>query len=299
MGVALEVAGVRLGLAEKPEDAPEDGCKTQDGENDGGVEYWLIEGEKPRRILRLCNDGYGGGGGGEDKIEISKNRLTHTQSGGSTDAWVESETIQLSPLHITSFSSRALRKTDPDLNELESQSEVATMTTRVMVGDLHAFALPTPGLGISSTSSSTPLGSCAQQIGPENLEDFLTFGKIDPQREPEVRLLALNDSDLLIQIYDPKPAARGSSWVKSNHIEIWTSAYDEKYAALTEEYVERYLRLRADPNKVMQVGITLDGSVYPGIGHPVLPTAAAGILAIEPYSFTCLAISSTRTASDG
>jgi hypothetical protein len=281
-GAALKVAEVRFGLADKLEDAPEDGCKIEGGENDGGVEYWLIEGDKQRRLLSLCNEGYGGGGGGEDEIEISNNRFTHNQNGGSTDAWVESETIQLSPQRIISFSSSALRKSDPDLNVFESQTDVATMITRVTFGDLHAFALPTPGLGITEgIPLGAPLGSCAMRMGPENLADFLTFGKLDPQRKPEVRLLALSQSELLIQIYDPKPAARGASWVKSDHIEIWTSKYDEKYSGLTGEYVERYHRLGPDPNKVMQVGITLDGSVYPGIGQPVLPKVAVATVKDE------------------
>jgi hypothetical protein len=161
------------------------------------------------------------------------------------------------------------------------------MTTKVTASggreeNLHAFALPAPGLGVTEgTPLSAPLGNCAMRIGPENLDDFLTFGKLDPQRKPEVRLLALSESELLIQIYDPKPAARGASWVKSDHIEIWTSRDDGKYAAFTEEYVERYIRLRPDPDKVMQVGITLDGSVYPGIGQPVLPKVAVATVKDE------------------
>src|SRR5690348_4110678 len=63
-GVPLFVAEVHLGLADKGKDAPEDGCHTDSGDNDGGVEYWLIEGEKPRLLLSLCNDGYGAAGVG-------------------------------------------------------------------------------------------------------------------------------------------------------------------------------------------------------------------------------------------
>src|SRR6478736_5842588 len=56
-GAALSVVEVRLGLANKPDDAPPDGCRRDDGSSfDGGVEYWLLDGTAPpRQLLKLCN----------------------------------------------------------------------------------------------------------------------------------------------------------------------------------------------------------------------------------------------------
>lgn len=266
-GATLIVAEIRLGLADKSQDASPDGCRTEDGQNDGGVEYWLIEGEKPRQLLKLCNDGYGASGIGEDSVEISDNRFTHTQSGGSNDRWVDSRTVQLSPPRTISFSNSGYRATDPDSHR-ESQTDVATMTTRATASekniDLHGFGLPMPSME-KGIAVGTPLSDCAMRVGPEKLEDFLTFGKIDLQRKPELRLLVLSKSELLIQIYDPKPAPPGNSWVASDHIEIWTTRYFE----------DADLNPRPDPAKVMQIGITLDGQVYPGIGQPALPQVAS------------------------
>ena len=62
----LQVAEVLFGVKDKPDDAPDEGCKTASGEDpaNGGTEYWLLNGAKPTNVLSLCNDGYGAAGMG-------------------------------------------------------------------------------------------------------------------------------------------------------------------------------------------------------------------------------------------
>ena len=84
-GTTLMVAEVQLGIADAPD--PQTGCRGEGEANDGGQEYWLVEGnDPPRLLLELCNDGYGAGGVGEDEVTIGDNRLSHFQAGGSTIA---------------------------------------------------------------------------------------------------------------------------------------------------------------------------------------------------------------------
>ena len=73
----LGVAELHFGLADKPDDAPDEGCIAGDYETrDGGVEYWLLEGDAaPRLILQLCNDGYGAAGVGEDEVTVAQQPL--------------------------------------------------------------------------------------------------------------------------------------------------------------------------------------------------------------------------------
>src|SRR5689334_18237756 len=53
-GAALSVVEVRLGLANKPDDAPPEGCRDGNGGFNGGVEYWLLDGTAaPRQLLKL------------------------------------------------------------------------------------------------------------------------------------------------------------------------------------------------------------------------------------------------------
>jgi hypothetical protein len=100
-GKALAVVELHLALADRPAEAPEEGCFSNPGsadERDGGIEYWLIRaGDAPQRLMSLCNDGYGAAGVGEDEVTIGKNRLIHEQSGGSAWRWDATVTYSLSP----------------------------------------------------------------------------------------------------------------------------------------------------------------------------------------------------------
>ena len=95
-GAALAVAEIHLGLADAPD--PQNGCHTGGDADDGGQEYGLTEGRAaPRLLLKLCNDGYGAAGVGEDEVTIDDNRLSHFQAGGSNDRWEVTDTVRLSP----------------------------------------------------------------------------------------------------------------------------------------------------------------------------------------------------------
>ena len=112
-GVELAVAEVHLGVADRAD--PNDACHDNDGNEDGGQEYWLVEGSAaPRLLLKLCNDGYGAAGVGVDEITIGDNRFTHFQAGGSNDRWEATETIQLAPQKSLYIASCSYRGTDPD-----------------------------------------------------------------------------------------------------------------------------------------------------------------------------------------
>jgi len=104
--VKLTVVDASFGVADKPAEAPEDGCigdpEAADApDRDGGRELWLITGTgAPKRILALCNDGYGSAGMGEDMIEVTPNMITWDQSGGSAWRWVSTKQIRLAPLAV-------------------------------------------------------------------------------------------------------------------------------------------------------------------------------------------------------
>jgi hypothetical protein len=105
-GAPLSVVEVRFALADKPEDAPDEGCINDSGtdnepDHDGGHEFWLLSGKAaPKRLLALCNDGYGSAGVGEDDIEIGPNTITYNQVGGSAWRWTVTQKIRLSPLQV-------------------------------------------------------------------------------------------------------------------------------------------------------------------------------------------------------
>ena len=105
-GKRLVVAEAKFGLADKPAEGPDTGCINDDpdgtDEYNGGHEFWLLKGdEAPRLLLKLCNDGYGAAGMGEDEVKVFPNGIQHFQAGGSNWRWESTKTIRLSPLAVT------------------------------------------------------------------------------------------------------------------------------------------------------------------------------------------------------
>jgi hypothetical protein len=241
----LQVAEVLFGVKDKPDDAPDEGCKTATGDDpaNGGTEYWLLNGAKPTNVLSLCNDGYGAAGMGEDNVTFSNNRMVHVQNGGSSWRWDNTDTLSLVPLRILSqascsfhnvepntgtldqvdfvnFRAKEIRK-DPGAKWSDADSDIgcpdvkpaAFAKLQAVPGDklVAAYPLMTPGngndLGIQNISAGTVLGSCAMTLSTDGANGFLTFGKpADTAHAAQMRVLAVNSKTLLLQIYDPVAA---------------------------------------------------------------------------------------------
>jgi hypothetical protein len=127
-------------------------------------------------------------------------------------------------------------------------------------GLLASYAIPLPQPEAPKDyPPGTPLGTCALHLGGAEPPGFTVFGAADPARLPELWLTALDRQHLVIQLYEPKPAPPGTSWVTSDHLEIWTTSELEP------------AHNRPDAAKTDQIGIGLDGQLYAGAGKPVLP----------------------------
>jgi hypothetical protein len=267
--VKLTVVEVRFGVADKPEDAPEDGCigdleSTDAPERDGGREVWLIAGSAaPKRLLALCNDGYGTAGVGEDQLEVTPNMLTWDQSGGSAWRWTTTKKIRLSPLAV-------VKEFDCSYNDIAPGTGTATEIDRVTlqarsVGSVagHKFkdddevgcpnwptgpdstlpigpeiaggyAVPLPAPNPDGTGTAFPdgtaLGDCALELTTDGIKGFMIYGKPIDEGAAIVRVIKETEASLLIQVYDPGAAAemksgKAKTWVGQPHLEIWTSEW--------------------------------------------------------------------------
>jgi hypothetical protein len=290
-GAALAVAEVHLGLAEAPD--PQFPCHNNEGTaNDGGQEYWLVEGTaKPHLLLKLCNDGYGAAGVGMDEITIGDNRFTHFQAGGSNDRWESTETIRLAPQTLLRVDSCGFRGTEPDLVD-NTVADVTSIDIRSLAiadaakagtsdeggcgvmqkdivlppkpGFVGGLNVPMPNLGSDPTNpvvfpEGTALGGCAGRLDASRGGPGLVYGKADAGRSAELRFLALSPQSLVIQIRDSRPdKAKAASWVGADHLEIWTLL----------EPGDSYL---PDPAKLAQLGIGLDGTTHAGTGKAPVP----------------------------
>lgn len=290
-GKAITVIGLRLGLSEPvlPEDMPPDGCLDGEGNRDGGAEWHLLMAGKPvRRLLALCNDGYGAAGVGDDEIMVSDNRLTYIQSGGSAWRWVETRYYQLSPLQLTGTDSCSYHNAmawsgsrvssdaadasvtvlgyregngegDQDEAGIGCPTEGDALPMREKMRLLKAQAVPlphveaalTPGLGI---------GTCGLSIRADGSAGQVVHGLAAPAGKGAVlRAVALDSRTLLLQVRDPAAFSGGQgarSWVGQPHVEI-------------------YLKSQDDKRPFAQLGITLDGQVHAGVGKAPVPEVTA------------------------
>lgn len=297
-GAVLSVIETHLGLKDKPEDAPDDGCRTANDQRDGGVEYWLLDGStRPQRLLKLCNDGYGASGIGEDKVTVGPNRLVHWRVGGSAWRWESTVTYTLAPW-------RAVGEQDCSFNDLSADNGTATdidyitMRSRSIAKDarhpwgdsvgcpqwppgaLRRFT-PQPGPGLlgaydilvpilgggdkpAKIPAGTTIGDCGAAMSTAGANDFVVFGNPAPPEEAaEVRLLALSLNSLLIQVFDPLAGLSGGatprSWIDLPHVEIWIGHDTES----------RHTRLPL--SDVSQIAVDLSGNVHPGVGRKDVP----------------------------
>jgi hypothetical protein len=298
--VKLTVVDVHFDVADKPTEAPEEGCigdpeATDAPPRDGGRELWLIAGtEAPKRILALCNDGYGSSGVGEDMIEVSPNMITWDQSGGSAWRWIATKQIRLAPLAVVKEFDCSFNNTAPGTG-VSTEIDRLTLRARAVgavsgqkfsdddgVGcpdwpngpdatmptgpeNAGGYAVPMPKAGPDDDGKGFPdgtvLGDCALQLSTDSLGGFMVYGKPVDEGGAIVRVIKESEASLLIQVFDPTAAAelksgKAKSWVGQPHIEIWTSQYGNPEDN-DGENGELYT--------YHQFAIGLDGKTYPGV----------------------------------
>ncbi len=202
-------------------------------------EFWLRTAgvAEPKRVLSLCNDGYGAAGVGEDNVKIAPNRLIHTQHGGSAWRWNNGRTIELSPLRVLSGEScsfhnvnigyavtrwdwqrlagerrwfpQACKDDDPRAEKARPDWCDAARAT-------HRHALIPRLDGAMPRGAPAHLGSCASVFDESGQRGFVVFGRPRPGGA-ELRVLMISDRDLVVTVSDQAFAAGGASWLHDDH----------------------------------------------------------------------------------
>ncbi len=308
--VKLTVVDVHLDVADKPAEAPEEGCigdlEAADApDNDGGRELWLIAGsDAPKRVLALCNDGYGSAGMGEDMIEVHPNMITWDESGGSAWRWTVTKQIRLAPLAVVKEFDCSYHDVAPgtgqvtDIDRLTLQARSvgavnghkfgeddgvgcpdwpngpdATMPTGPEIAGGYAIPMPKAGpqddgLGYAD---GTVLGDCALELATDGLHGYMVYGKPIDEGAAIVRVVKESEASLLIQVFDPSAAAelksgKAKSWVGQPHLELWVSEMGNP---------EDNDGPNGETYIYRQFAIGLDGKTYPGANaFSPLPTVA-------------------------
>jgi hypothetical protein len=298
----LTVVEAKFAVADKPQDGPEEGCINDSGDADapqydGGHEFWLIDGSAaPKRLLALCNDGYGASSVGTDDVKIGPNTITHQQNGGSAWRWDSTKEIRLSPLAVVHELTCTYNDTMPgtgqatDIDRLHLHARSVGYVAGQKFGDddaidcpdwptgpdstlpagpkiAGAYPVPMPNGGSSGDEQDatypdgTALGDCALPLSTDGQHGFLVFGKAaEAGSAATVRVILESDTSLLIQVYDPKAAAE----LKSGKAKSWIG--QPHIEVWTSEMAESDDNDNAGPTwLVHQFAVGLDDKVYPGV----------------------------------
>jgi hypothetical protein len=288
--VKLAVVEARFGLADKLDSAPDDGCRTE-GDNDGGHEFWLLQGAAPPRLLlSLCNDGYGAADVGEDEVTVTPNGLVHRQAGGSAWRWDVTEKIRLSPLAITHELTCSFHTLDPlsgvvvDVDRLTLHARsVGYAASAHATGEdgscpnwptgpdsvmptgpelAGAYAIPRPTDGLNRLPDGSALADCALELTTDGLHGFLVYGKAAAAKDAAIlRVIDETAQSFLVQVHDPTAAeelaaGKAKTWVQQPHVEIWMRKED-------------YSDANGPPKTLyQQFAVGLDGRTVAGAGDP-------------------------------
>ena len=297
--VKLTIVDVHFDVADKPQDSPEEGCigdpeAVDAPDHDGGREIWLLAGgEAPKRILALCNDGYGSAGMGEDMIEVHPNLITWDQSGGSSWRWVSTKQIRLAPLAVVKENDCSFHNVAPGTGTVTDIDRLTLKARAVGAVNGHKFSedgemgcpdwpdgpdatmptgpdyaggyvLPMPKAGPDDDGLGYPdgtvLGDCALELSTDGLQGYMVHGKPIDEGAAIVRVIKESEASLLIQVFDPSAAAelkaaKAKSWVGQPHLEVWISQYGNPEDNDGEN---------GETYTYHQFAIGLDAKTYPG-----------------------------------
>ena len=245
-------------------------------------EFWLLGGAAPERFLKLCNDGYGASGVGEDNVTISSSGVTHSRMGGSSWRWTTTTDYALSPV-------RARKVTECGFHTVSPSSGASFWDYRAFRGESgmvcgagenaemglcglqdmkhHWITIPQiEDARMAGKDFGPALGSCALRLDASGTSGYVLLGNRTADT-PEVRLLMVSDTELLVTVLDDDIVTGTKSWVHDDHLEVWLGA-PWNYFSCNDG---------APSAKPVQWGIrTADGKVFGGFGKPAAMPKVTG-----------------------
>lgn len=244
-------------------------------------EWWLRRPDKSVvKLLEACNDGYGAAGVGEEEVNVSGNRFTHTRSGGSNWRWTQKVVAQLSPLSLISqesdsshtlsregtkvrfdyvtFQGQVVREVT-DCKVPEGEVTEATGTTSVEARLVPQVELP-PDF-VSEGWKRTGLGRCSAEAG------FVLMGKAQGATDAQLRAVLAQDDWLFVEVVDDTWTGPGEKWLVDDHVELWL--FPE-----VPESADPCGRSGKDEGLVQWAIRIADGKVFPAYGDPKPPLSA-------------------------
>jgi hypothetical protein len=252
-------------------------------------EYWLVTQDdkgapRARKLLSVCNEGHGAASVGGDAITIGDNLLTHAANGGSSWRWDGATEISLSPLRLRSATSEGFWTMGSNYENSQwswddfsglvswySPPCLADGSAPEPDGppgsdrkDAHAYT-PIPAVDFEGDFAATgwkdtALDRCSSRLDAGAKTGFITHGTIGLAGDASMKVVASKHGELFVEVEDDTWVGPSPSWVKDDHLELWTAKELPGYSAVC---------LGKDVPAPQQWGIRIaDGKVFAGAGKP-------------------------------
>jgi hypothetical protein len=201
-----------------------------------------------RKLLSFCNNGYGAKPSGEDRLDITDNRLVHRRFGGGEYRWMTGETYRLPEfdiiqkwgcstdadqggggIHLYDYTNGAFRTGWSDKAAAEEEAgdhlvdcaplnveQAKTRYKGLPVKQVQSF------LGIK-LGDVKQLGNCATVMttAPGPHQGYVVYGQPD-NAAAELRMLRVNDDRLWVDVRDEGRSFHSSTnWRNDDRLEIW------------------------------------------------------------------------------
>lgn len=232
---------VELGLRSRPKGKGKAAAKCRPYQR----EYWLMTGKEGvdgrKRIMGMCNDGYGAADVGDDEVDLEVNELLHRRIGGSNWRWEITRNVTLDPLEVTKSSSCTYNAATPgfvlqnwDWKSFQGTAQWAprqcNAPDKVEPNWCDASAatkryLPIPQLADGNKQAGTGaphLDGCGSTLQFGGGRGFSISGDASPIFSGNVRMLMTSPRDLLLTVVADAIQSGSSDWKKDDHLQIWT-----------------------------------------------------------------------------
>jgi len=225
-----------------------------------------------RRLLEVCNDGYGASGVGEDRIEVSDNRFVHQRMGGSSWRWSEATTQQLWPERVLETSRSSWRSPMGHTAEQTWSWERLSgwqRHERFLCGDQEdPEFLQVAGVVLPQVPPQAGPGPCAAEVQADDDRGLVIWGERGAAEDGRMRIALHDPRTLVVDVHDDTWVPEADKWIHADHLELWLPDGPDPSGLHCIE-----------PWSARQWGVLADGSVRPGHGDP--PTDAL-IAAVSP-----------------
>jgi hypothetical protein len=247
---------------------------------------------QPLEIDHWCRSSFGMGGG-EDGMSADAATRTFTFSRANGSSWRGEQvvTFGVDPLRVARTSSRSWwiageddRRVDwnwqtfsgvastsvrfcriPDAGDLAAPADAATDDQNEPVAASEEVIIPTitlPSSFVKEEWSTTSLGACAAHVdGGASGFTIHTHGSARGDTgDSEMSVVMSSGGVLFVEVFDDRLVTSAKTWVKADHLELWTSVKDTTPGSGC---------FQPDPDaRALQWGIGLDGQVHKGHAAP-------------------------------